>query len=565
MTTVLESNFEIIFKHLDVDEVFLWTHKHKDIEQRIVQVHIQNRNADVRRGRCERSLIELEGYHFTFCNSKEVQTRVNQGLGRLHLICRPENRIYLNPNHKTSIALPNIGTEELLKQTADYIQKEKAKILSFMEGYQMYYDKKSYSNAAFMLHQALEIALRTAQKILMGVEKRSHSLKQNIDFFRPFDAILGNLCNHKTEEQAINRLTESYTGSRYNHNFIIDLQKIEFCKDIADRTLSWIKDYEQELLHEIEEKLPSIQERTQIPEFIKTKINMEKKTNINNNHRDLIHNALETFGQVHGLYCFAYVTRQDRMYNLLNVQQSHNEIHHYYLFTIMSNQNRPIMDLQNCVMQLLPEKIKVTLIQEIPEQVEKKLKKGDVFRTNLLQAGECWYKDRDYSIESEQCEKTAKTLFDRMSNWGIRQYNAWQLENSKDLSYGEIESGTKAYLISLSLEQSCIGLIIEHLQFTPSSMNLSYLMDLCDVICPEITAIFFRNNKHHAAFFHILVQAQSKYRHFTSFDPNSTDLEIIEKKVCLFNSGAKVFMENYFQQQRDLQEANKTENIEQCA
>ncbi|WP_164110959.1 MULTISPECIES: hypothetical protein [Sphingobacterium] len=58
------------------------------------------------------------------------------------------------------------------------------------------------------------------------------------------------------------------------------------------------------------------------------------------------------------------------MCNLLNVQQSHNEVHHYYLFATMSNQNRPIMNLQNCVMKLLPEKTMVTLIQEIPEQVE---------------------------------------------------------------------------------------------------------------------------------------------------------------------------------------------------
>ena len=565
MTATLESNLEIIFKHLTVDEIFRWTYHRNGIEQTIIQVHTHNKQRSrTLRERCERALQPMEGHRFTFYNTKEVQSRINDGLGRLHLNCQSRNQIYVNPEPINTVILPNLRIEQLLEQTRAYIKREKDKIIAFMEGYHLYFDKETYTNAAFMLHQALEISLRTAQKLLLGVEERSHSLKQNIDFFQPYDLTLANLLTSKEEEQAINRLTESYTGSRYKNNFVLDLQKIAFCKDIADRTFAWIEDYEQELLLEIAERFIHIPDSHQQTDIIKTKINMEKSTNINNNHRDLIHNALETYGKVHGLYCFAYVTRQDSMCNLLNVQQSHQEIHHYYLFAIMSNQNRPIMDLQNCVMQLLPEKIKVTLIQETPEQVEKKLKKGNIFRTNLLQAGECWYRDMNYNTENPS-KKTAKTLFDRMSNWAIRQYNAWQLENSKDLSYGEIESGTKAYLISLSLEQSCIGLITEHLQFIPSSMNLSYLMDLCDIICPDVTSIFFRNNEHHAAFFHILIEAQNKYRHTISFDPNSTDLEIMEKKVSLFNNGAKAFMESYFQQQNELQEANKTENIEKCA
>ncbi|WP_164110961.1 MULTISPECIES: hypothetical protein [Sphingobacterium] len=99
----------------------------------------------------------------------------------------------------------------------------------------------------------------------------------------------------------MNRLTESYTLSRYKHHFTMDLQKIEFCKNIADRTFGRIADYKQELLQEIK-KFSSILNIHQQTDIIKTRIDMEKSTNINNNHRDLIHNALETYGQLHGLY-----------------------------------------------------------------------------------------------------------------------------------------------------------------------------------------------------------------------------------------------------------------------
>lgn len=564
MKATLASNLEIIFKHFTVDEVFLWTYKRHGIIQHIVQVHTHNKQRSrTLRERCERLLTKMEDHQFKFYNTREVQSRINDGLGCLYLNCLPGNRIYLNPEHKNTVALPPLTASALAEQTEAYIKKEKDKIIAFMEGYHLYYGKDIYTNAAFMLHQALEISLRVAQKLLLGIEERSHSLKQNIDFFRPYDSVLSTLISTKEEEQAINRLTESYTGSRYRNNFTMDLQKIEFCKDIANRVLVWIVDYKEELLQEIEKKFSSIQEPHQQTDIIKTKIDMEK-SKINNNHRDLIHNALETYGQVHGLYCFAYVTRQDSMCNLLNVQQSHNEIHHYYLFAVMSNQNRPIMDLQNCVMQLLPEKIKVTLIQETPQQVEKKLKKGDVFRTNLLQAGECWYGDREFTKEDQVQIKDIDLAY-RQKCWTDRYSKVRGLNLALENCGYDLGTGTMAYLLALSLEQSCLGLLNDHLNYTPNSTNLNYLMDICEVFHPNITSIFDRHSDRQQTIFSWLIEAQNKYRYSTAFIVNPTDIEVLKENIIQFSDEVSSFMKDYFRQQKELQEANKTENIEQYA
>lgn len=566
MTATLESNFEIIFKHLTVDEIFLWTYNRNGIVQTIVQVHTHNKQRrSTLRERCQRAMQPMEDHYFTFYNTKEVQSRINDGLGRLYLNCQSRNRIYVNPEPINTVILPEISSDELLEQTRAYIKREKDKITAFMEGYHLYYSKENYPNAAFMLHQALEISLRAAQKLLLGVEERSHSLKQNIDFFRPYDPVLSMLISTKEEEQAINRLTESYTCSRYKNNFTMDLQKIEFCKDIADRTMTWIVDYEEELLQEIEEKLSSIQELHQQTDIIKTKIDMEKSTNINNNHRDLIHNALETYGQVHGLYCFAYVTRQDSMCNLLNVQQSHNEIHHYYLFAIMSNQNRPIMDLQNCVMQLLPEKIKVTLIQETPEQVEKKLKKGDVFRIKLLKAAECWYQEKDYVKMAEQTEIRAIDLEYSKNYWKNRQTKSRDLKFLPDEYAYEVEHEATAFLLALSLEQICLGLLNAHLRYAPSSTNLNYMMDLCEVFYPDLCSIFGRHIQHHHSPFYVLAQAQNQYKYTSSFPIGVAEIERLKDNLTQFSEDTDCFMSDYFCEQKRLGEANKIENIEQCA
>ncbi len=559
MTATLESNLEIIFKHLTVDEIFRWTYHRNGIEQTIIQVHTHNKQRSrTLRERCERALQPMEGHRFTFYNTKEVQSRINDGLGRLHLNCQSKNQIYVNPEPINTVILPNLRIEQLLEQTRAYIKREKDKIIAFMEGYHLYFDKETYTNAAFMLHQALEISLRTAQKLLLGVEERSHSLKQNIDFFQPYDLTLANLLTSKEEEQAINRLTESYTGSRYKNNFVLDLQKIAFCKDIADRTFAWIEDYEQELLLEIAERFIHIPDSHQQTDIIKTKINMEKSTNINNNHRDLIHNALETYGKVHGLYCFAYVTRQDSMCNLLNVQQSHNEIHHYYLFAIMSNQNRPIMDLQNCVMQLLPDKIKVTLIQETAEQVEKKLKKGNIFRTNLLQAGECWYEFKSTStISKESSPKVQSENF----FWTKRIENADVLRTALKEPVLEHTIETYYYIIGLSIEQICMGLIKHFYSFIPTTTNLNYLMDLCESICPDVSSIFSRDTLKDKKSFNQLIKAQQKFKFSSNYFANGKKIEVLIWQLEDFIASANSFMKTHFKKQEALKKSN-TENTE---
>lgn len=550
MTTTLESNLEIIFKHLTVDEIFRWTYHRNGIEQTIIQVHTHNKQRSrTLRERCERALQPMEGHHFTFYNTKEVQSRINDGLGRLHLNCQSRNQIYVNPEPINTVILPNLSIEQLLEQTRAYIKREKDKIIAFMEGYNLYFDKENYTNAAFMLHQALEISLRTAQKLLLGVEERSHSLKQNIDFFQPYDLTLANLLTSKEEEQAINRLTESYTGSRYKNNFVLDLQKIAFCKDIADRTFAWIEDYEQELLLEIAERFIHIPNSHQQTDIIKTKINMEKSTNINNNHRDLIHNALETYGQVHGLYCFAYVTRQDSMCNLLNVQQSHNEIHHYYLFAIMANQSKPIVDLQNCAMQLLPEKIKITLIVESPEAVKNSLKKGSNFQTNLLHTAECWHTNKEIRIKDVEPMTSQENLGYLKYLWGKRHETAnflidpWSGEDTIT-PLNEICS----YMLVLAIEQVCLGLTKQFFNYTPSSTNLHYLLDLCDLICPEVTADFQRNRPEQKTIFNQLIRAQQKFRHSTTYEAKGQYIPELYRLTKSFICKANNFVEAYFEQ-----------------
>lgn len=292
---------------------------------------------------------------------------------------------------------------------------------------------------------------------------------------------------------------------------------------------------------------------------------MEQIKNINNCHRDLILNSLEIYGKVHSLYCFAYVTRQDSLCNLLNVHQSHNEIHHYYLFAIMSNQNKPIVDLQNCVMQLLPEKIKVTLIAETPQQMEKKLKKRDVFSTNLIQCAECWYTEKQNSIiaqlELAENPETSNLLWSRRHQNANHLINPWSGIETDCESLNEITS----YMLVLAIEQICLGITKQFFDYIPTSSNLNYLLDLCDIICPEITANFQRTQPEQKVKFDSLIAAQQKFRYSTTYKANNKHLRKLYHQTKAFINESDKFMQSHFKQQIALQETTESDNIEKCA
>lgn len=180
MNTELTPIIEAILRAIAVDEIYLWSFDHDGKKYQMLQINLSSNSAtrfDKARSLINKAIGNYPNLYFNVHLPREIQKKINQGLGRTHLICQTGNRIYQNPAQEIQLVVPNDSAEQVIEKTEVYITKEKTKIRSFIDGYNFYLEHRDHSHAAFMLHQAIELSLRTAENLLISDEKKSHSLK----------------------------------------------------------------------------------------------------------------------------------------------------------------------------------------------------------------------------------------------------------------------------------------------------------------------------------------------------------------------------------------------------
>src|SRR5690606_37668633 len=160
MNTELTPIIDTILRTIAVDEIYQWTYAHDGKKYQILQINILS-SAGIRGGD-PLGLVNkiIKNYPSVYAKvnfTQEVQKKLNQGLGRTYLIYQSQNRVYRNPAQEIPLVFPEYTAAEIIEKTRSYIDKEKSKIRSFIDGYNFYQQHKSHAHAAFMLHQAIEL------------------------------------------------------------------------------------------------------------------------------------------------------------------------------------------------------------------------------------------------------------------------------------------------------------------------------------------------------------------------------------------------------------------------
>lgn len=107
-------------------------------------------------------------------------------------------------------------------------QKEHEKMAAFMDGATFFIENQNFSQAAFMLHQFIELWFRYAALFIMGKERKSHSIKELQTFIKAFAPELGCVFNTEIEEEQhlLKLLDAAYISTRYENNYHINLVQI---------------------------------------------------------------------------------------------------------------------------------------------------------------------------------------------------------------------------------------------------------------------------------------------------------------------------------------------------
>ncbi len=134
---------------------------------------------------------------------------------------------------------PKLNVEEAFEKAADFFYKEHQKALDFQEGAHFYSTKENYPQAAFMLHQAIELSFRTVELISMGKEKICHKIVHHQQYIQDVVPELGELFKEENmhEKQLLNRLDTAYRDVRYAVDYSISLSAIERLQHKLDSLL----------------------------------------------------------------------------------------------------------------------------------------------------------------------------------------------------------------------------------------------------------------------------------------------------------------------------------------
>ncbi|WP_312716795.1 HEPN domain-containing protein [Sphingobacterium multivorum] len=550
MNTDINPIIEAILRSVAVDEIYQWTFDHDDKKYQMLQVNLTS-NAGIRFSDANSLINKTVGsYPNVYINvnfTHEIQQKVDQGLGRAYLICQPENRIYQNPVQEIPLVLPNNKSDEVIEKTRTYIEKEKSKIRSFIDGYNFYFEHKNYAHAAFMLHQALELAFRTSENILVVEDKKSHSLKNHINYLRAFDDRLGTLADNNEKKQALEKINKAYIDYRYHFDYFIDEDVLETAYQIAINTLNWIYDYSNLLYEEIRVKLTILPSCNKEIENYKTKNDIYKQTYCNSNYRDLILNAIECYCTPTLVACFGYRSDYYKYHNALQRTKNDRITHAYYIFVAYDTLNAELNNLPQLITDMLPNNVSLTFALENSSAFSKQLSKGHPFFLSLLKAGDIWLQNTSIAnIDRESIVAPQLNLDYVRQKWKTRFNNACCLFYAFEEGWS---FGVEAvyYTLSQVLEQICLGVVNSVLQYKPQRVNLTFLMQLCKLIVPDAYFIFCLDHQDQLNAFKNITEAQQEFRYNANYKGNPLTIIELQKRTKTFIERCNQEMESYFE------------------
>ena len=148
--------------------------------------------------------------------------------------CQPSKLIYNSGQNDSGLKAPILDEKTLDGMQQDFGQ-ELQRVDTFMDGAGFYMERENFPQAAFMLHQYMEIWYRNAELLVMGKERKSHSIKEHQTYIKDFSPELGRVFNMDREDdrELIKLLDNAYIGVRYLKYYHITKLQLETISEKA--------------------------------------------------------------------------------------------------------------------------------------------------------------------------------------------------------------------------------------------------------------------------------------------------------------------------------------------
>ncbi|MFI2743637.1 HEPN domain-containing protein [Zhouia sp. PK063] len=174
---------------------------------------------------------------------QEKYAREQYACGNLFFMkaCIPQYECFHASDKHT--LFPVMEAKELKIKATDFFQKEYQKAVDFKEGVQFYLEQKKFSQTAFMLHQAFELAFRAVELVMMGKEKIRHDIASHQRYIAAFVPELSTIFNENNtaEAELLLLLDTAYSKARYDASYTITYEQIIQIQNKLVSTLTMIQ------------------------------------------------------------------------------------------------------------------------------------------------------------------------------------------------------------------------------------------------------------------------------------------------------------------------------------
>jgi len=417
------------------------------------------------------------------------------------------------------IGLEKYKPEGLLTSTiAQNFHEEMDRSLQFKSGAHFYFDHKNYGQAAFMIHQAIELMYRTAEWLLMGVDKKTHSIRLHQLYIANFAPTLGSLFSTPDGNASalIMHLDQAYLAVRYENDYDIsesDLHQL-FLK--TDEMKDMILALFEESLAGYERKRSSTYTH-----------NGQSDEPISSNIGSLLENVLNEvtrYTNPEEVYCVEKHIIQQKFdaFNFLGAEAEYLKVQMSCVLLVVTSEVEAIRRLQNNLDGRTENASTVTLLDCSLKDFYDSQNVNALFYQKIRQKAALCYRRRALVQEMDVnfSHIPSGSVLDKYNS---RTERARVLLKMAEQSLTEMHPEIGISSVAYAMEQFCIAILLVFLNYTPKSHTIPHLMRLCSICVPTVGLFFSTQNPEGKKWMKLLVQGNNKLRY--KHDVHRSELE----------------------------------------
>lgn len=477
----------------------------------------------------------------------EEQSEIGLSRGSLYFLehCCLGHTVYLRSEGANLLDYAEMTLSGLYKRASHHYASEMKKATTFFKTADILIKEGNYEIAAFNMHQAFELAFRLVERLGMGRNKVTHSIIGHINFCKGFFPNLHPFpkTSKLDNNELLILLEHAYSAVRSDNEYKIEKGQVQmiqsefqsFIQQIEDTFNRHLENCRERIYGEDkEDSVQSIKEDENGSEEIATALNENQSVD------KILHKTVKLIKKrmdpTH-IYLIEKRTFQTQDENHF-LEEDYDTIGsiHYWIFVVSKKENiDSIQALIDSIQQKFPQ-ASLCICTETPKKFSKKLNKGNPFYYQVVREGKLLFQAEG------AFEFVAKDDFSTMWSNKTSQIICSRYGRARDyLLMAETPMDNplmSIHLVSLAVEQVCLGMIFGILNYRPKNCSFSHLIGLCSFLYPYIHNYFPTNTDFDKSMFELLRNARSQML------IQNRDIEIEEFKEEILFHRFKEFMTN---------------------